>query len=174
MPITSKSLSTSVHGCCCQAYCWATSVIKQSKRPILKWSCATTPRGAVPAQDHFKNIFELRDRVPSYGSAHELFYAMSTSRLSQKRSRGSPERTDEGYGDLLHAALGLSQLKCYVFSWFRKIRNLKFDKDSIFEMPVYKTSSCKRGVRVRLRMLNLLGLTSCRLDGYSLSSNYLT
>jgi len=40
--------------CSCQAHCWATSVIKQSKRPIFKSCHATTPYGAVPARQLLK------------------------------------------------------------------------------------------------------------------------
>jgi hypothetical protein len=50
---------------------------------------------------------------------------------------------------------------------------LQIHKDSIFEMPIYKTVSSKMGVRVRLRMLNLLRLDFLSsYDGYSLSHTF--
>jgi hypothetical protein len=40
---------------CCQSYCWATSVIKQSKRPFLNRSCATTPSARCPHRIYLKS-----------------------------------------------------------------------------------------------------------------------
>ena len=39
-----------------------------------------------------------------------------TPRLSQKRRRGSPERTDEGYGDHLTRSLGSLTTQMFMFS----------------------------------------------------------
>jgi hypothetical protein len=82
--------------------------------------------------------FELRDRVPSYGSAHELFTRCVTPCLSQKQRRGSPERTDEGYGDHLTRSLGSLTTQLGATQLEHNCPFLSKSEASAFEVSGYK------------------------------------
>ena len=72
-------------------------VIKQSKRPILKKQPRDHAfrRGSRVAA-FLKAMKSMRDRVTAVLQLHGLLMRRVAPCLSQKQSRGSPERTDEG------------------------------------------------------------------------------
>ena len=94
------------------ANCWATSVIKQSKRPFKKGHRATTPFGAVPARCPFLSYDDLEMNVVD-NSRDCLFVCVLFFSLFLLKVYVSGRGYKNGWGEIPHRPCGHSRLCIY-------------------------------------------------------------